>query len=138
MPDSVNLKDLAVWLGTNTGFTPGDDMQVSFFSQGAPERCTLITNKGGGKVYHEPPRDIRDFMLQVLSRAPNWNEAEDDNYAFFKFLFEDGTSHIALPVGSPTFYIEYIIAIAPPQYLDRDEANRFRYVSNYKLITKKL
>ena len=134
----VNLETVGTWLADNTGFIKGGNLQVQFATQDAPGRCVTITNNGGAKPYMDPPRTRIDWMLQVLSRAPDWGDAHDDSGIFYKFLYEDGTSHVGLPVGAPTFRIEFITCTGAPQYIGRDDAGRFQFSANYNLKIFKL
>lgn len=134
MPSTNILTELADWVDAGTGFTKGTTLQVAFWLQNAPDRSILIANAGGGKEYNsDSARQRFDYMLQFISRAPAWGDAQTDINLIHAFMYEGERGLVSLPTGSPTFDIESIEPVAAPAPIGRDEKQRFEYSVNYVL-----
>lgn len=134
MPSTDILTELAYWVDAGTSFTMGTTLQVAFILQNAPDRCIVITNVGGGKEYNrDSARQRFDYMLQFISRAPAWGDAQTDINLIHAFMFESARGLVSLPTGSPTFDIESIEPVAAPAPIGRDEKQRFEWSVNYVL-----
>lgn len=59
------------------GFTLGGKLQLKYTDVNAPARCVTLLNRSGGATYFDL-KDRADFLLQVLCRSVDINEAEDD------------------------------------------------------------
>jgi hypothetical protein len=93
-----------------------------------------MTNAGGGKEYNsDSARKRFDYMLQFISRAIAWGDAQTDINLIHAFMYEGARGLVSLPTGSPTFDIESIESVAPPAPIGRDEEHRFEYSTNYIL-----
>lgn len=134
MPSTNILVELADWVADGTSFTKGTDLRVATRTQDAPNRCVLITNAGGGKEYNsDSARHRFDYMLQFISRAIAWGDAQTDINLIHAFMFESARGLVSLPISSPTFDIESIEPVAAPAPIGRDENQRFEYSVNYVL-----
>jgi hypothetical protein len=130
----VKLSDIGDWLQSKVpGFILGQNLQINHALQGAPERCTVLSNNGGSKVDHEPPRIKIEYMLQVYTRAKYWEQANADNNKFYNYLFNPGEVEIFLPAVSPLFRVHVIKVTSCPQQLSPDGKGRRVFSSNYKL-----
>lgn len=134
MPSTNILTELADWVAAGTSFTKGTTLRVATRTQDAPDRCVLITNAGGGKEYNsDSARHRFDYMLQFISRAIAWGDAQTDINLIHAFMYEGARGKVSLPTGSPTFDIESIEPVATPAPIGRDEKQRFEYSINYVL-----
>jgi hypothetical protein len=134
MPSTNILVELADWVAAGTSFTKGTTLQVAFRLQTAPDRCVLMTNAGGGKEFNsDSVRHRFDYMLQFISRAIAWGDAQTDINLIHAFMYEGARGKISLPTASPTFDIESIEPVATPAPIGRDENQRFEYSVNYVL-----
>lgn len=134
MPSTNILVELADWIAAGTSFTKGTTLQVASRIQNAPDRCILMTNAGGGKEFNsDSARQRFDYMLQFISRAKIWEDAQIDIYLIHAFMYEGERGLVSLPTGSPTFDIESIEPVAAPGPIGRDEKQRFEYAVNYVL-----
>jgi hypothetical protein len=130
MPDI--LIDVAGIIATNCSLTLGTTLQVHHRLQSAPDRCVLVTGYGGKPNYEFRKRI--DYMLQVITRAISWKDASDDAWKVYKYMFEDGTSNVKLPVVTPKYTINAIHPLQAPTYIGPDESGRFEFSTNYQLI----
>lgn len=76
-----------------SGFTLGAKLQLKYTADDAPVRCVTLLNRSGGMTYFDHT-DRVDFMLQVLCRSDDINQAEDDAETVRAYLH--GISQIPL------------------------------------------
>ena len=132
------LKELVAWivsrvnaLGATPALVIGGNVQVGFRPQGAPVRCHTILESGGtlpvfGLV------DRIDFLLQIVTRGENIDQARTDAWEIFNAI--NGTAGwriSALTSGGQAYIAQTIEALAAPQYLGQDEKGAFEYSTNY-------
>ena len=71
------IESIAQFVADQTPFLPGSTLQIKYTDQEAPPRCVTILNRTGGETYFDL-KDRVDFMLQIITRADDINDAEAD------------------------------------------------------------
>lgn len=113
-----------------TGLTKGADLQVGHRLPGAPDRCTLIGESGGGESNFYCP-DIINLNIQAVTRAKTYFQARNDAWVVFNVLHGTAGWNM-LSVGSgPDYLVMAIEAMTTPQYIGQDENGRFEFSCNY-------
>ncbi len=124
------LKAVANFIATNTSFTFGTTIQYGWRPPDAPDRCHLVSEPGPSPPDFYLP-DKTDKMIQVLTRAPNMDDARNDALEVFDFL--NGAAGWELPeiVAGKKYFAMVIEAISQPQYIGMDESEFHEYSTNY-------
>ena len=131
------IKEFSTWITTRVaGLTLGGNLQVGFRALDAPVRCHTIL-ESGGPVYFELPDRI-DYMLQIATRAANYQQARDDAWVIWKALHGTAGWNIpALTSGGQAYTAQTIEAMAAPQWIGQDEKFNHEFSCNYLIRMKK-
>jgi hypothetical protein len=120
------------------GLTIGTNVQVGFRAQDAPVRCHTILESGGALPVFDLPDRI-DYMLQIVSRAADYQTAREDAYAIFDTINGTAGWQIHALASAGTVYEAQVIeALAAPQYIGQDEKMAHEFSVNYMLKMKKV
>ncbi|MCK9598014.1 MAG: minor capsid protein [Sphaerochaeta sp.] len=128
------IKEFVTWLVSKVpGLTIGGNVQVGFRAVDAPVRCHVLVETGGPADFDLPYR--KDMMLQVLSRAADYQAVRADAWAIYTAI--EGTKGWTigpLVSGGQAYRVWSIGALAKPQYLGQDAKGSHEFSTNY-LIT---
>lgn len=132
------LKEISVWLcGRVPGLTRGANLQIGYREDTAPVRCHTVLETGG-TVPIFGLTDRIDYLLQVVSRAADYQTARADAWKIFDAI--DGTAgwRIApLTSGGQAYEAQTIEAQAVPQWIGQDEKGNHELSTNYVFRMKK-
>ena len=130
------LKAITQWIVNNTAawaipLVKGTTLQVGWRPTTAPDRCHLIAESGGGSTVFDLA-DRVDKMIQILTRAPKYFDAEAD--AMLLFALMNGTAGWQLPivVAGNKYWGTAVQAVSAPQYLGIDAKGRHEFSTNYE------
>ena len=130
------LKSIVQWIVNATAawtipLVKGTNLQVGWRPTTAPNRCHLIAESGGGSTVFDLP-DRADKMIQVLTRAVKYFDAEND--AMLLFTLMNGTAGWQLPVVvvGEKYWGMTVQAVSVPQYLGEDKKGRHEFSTNYE------
>lgn len=125
------LKKIATLISTLTGWTIGTNLQVGFRTQGAPERCRLVSEIGGGESNYYIP-DSMNLSIQIVTRGKSYGAARDDAWhGFWALQGTAGWNMPGLESGDPDHIAEVVEALAVPQYIGQDANGLFEFSTNY-------
>ena len=113
-----------------TGLTKGTDLQVGHRLPGAPDRCTLVGEAGGGESNFYCP-DMMNLNIQVVTRAKTYFQARDDAWVVFSVLHGTVGWNMLNAGSGPDYLAMAIEAMTTPQYIGQDENGRFEFSCNY-------
>ncbi|MBE3126205.1 MAG: hypothetical protein IMZ57_11185 [Acidobacteria bacterium] len=105
------------------GLVLGGNFQFGFRPTTAPIRCSVIQEASPSPANFFL-RDRVDYMLQIISRAADYETASADNWKFYNAL--GGTAGWEIPAlvsGGQAYRAEVVEAIAIPQYIGMDGKN---------------
>jgi hypothetical protein len=123
------LKELCDWIDANSAFTLGTTLQCGHRVEGAPDRCAVVQETGGGDTNFDQV-DMEWDQIQVVTRGETYFDARDDARAIHAILH--GAAGIEFG-SSPTIYRATITAVNAPQYIGQDETRRFEFSTNYRV-----
>jgi hypothetical protein len=124
------FREICKFIEDRTGFKP-PMLQIGHRAQGAPVRCVLVQETGGGETNFYCP-DMANVLIQVISRAKTYFEARDDIYTVYETLH--GTSGWNMPnfTGTGPDYLAMTVeALAVPQYLGEGENREHEFSVNF-------
>lgn len=124
------LKAICQFIEDKTSFVKGTTLQVAWRPLTAPDRCTLIAGSGGGGTIFDLP-DRADKMIQALSRANTYFDAEDDAQEIYDVLHGAAGWRLPEVVAGKKFQAMVIEAVSVPQYIGQDEKGRHEISTNY-------
>jgi len=133
------LKSIGEWIeDRGIGFTIGTNLYVGHLplkrvdGTEPPDRCTTLLENAGGSVYFDLT-DRVDKMLQVLSRAIDYTDAETDALTIYDELHGNAGLRLPTPdVSSGTLYVAMTIqAVSAPAPIGQDDKDRWRFSTNY-------
>lgn len=124
------LKAVCQFIEDNTSLVIGTTLQVAWRPLDAPDRCTLISESGGGSTYFDL-KDRADKMIQALSRAFDYFDANADAQEIYNFLHGAAGWELPEVVAGKKFQAMVIEAVNVPQYLGLDEKDRHEISTNY-------
>ncbi len=125
------FKEICNFIEDRTGFVKGSTLQVGHRKQGAPERCVLVAETGGGEANFYNP-DMANINIQVVSRGRTYFDARTDIWDVYEALH--GTAGWNLPNASgtgPDYLAMTVEALASPQFIGQDENGRFEFSVNF-------
>ena len=132
------IKEIAVFIATESGFILGDTLQVAHRTDDSPDQCSVVLESVGAGIHPDLP-DKLDKMIQVISRAETYMDALDDALVIFNALC-GSVAGSELPLGireilavapATQDYEAVIEALAGPQYIGQDEKGRYEFSTNY-------
>mgnify|MGYP006921350691 CR=1 FL=1 len=123
------IKELADYIEDNSTFVVGTTLQVGHREQGAPDRCVVIQETGGGDSNFWQ-HDMEWLQIQIIARGKTYFNARDDARAVHAIL--NGAAGIDIGSGA-TIYHASITAINPPQYIGQDDTRRYEFSTNYRV-----
>lgn len=129
------IKEFSTWLATGTGLVKGDTLQVGFFSQNAPTKCSAIIESGGGEVNGNIPDAMRP-VIQIISRAENSIEARTEAWNIYSWLHGKCRHDLPVVESGVEYFLQTADAIAIPQYIGQDEKGLHQFSTNYILKIK--
>lgn len=124
------LKAVCQFIANNTSLVLGTTLQVAWRPLDAPDRCTLISASGGGGVYFDL-KDRADKMIQALSRAFDYFDADADAQEIYDFLHGAAGWELPEVVAGKKFQAMVIEAANVPQYIGLDDKDRHEISTNY-------
>lgn len=127
------LKEFATYIGNNTGFTLGTDLEVGQWNTENSINSTLVTEPGGGNVkLWTDARSAR--MIQVVSRGTTYFTARAAAFVVYDLLNIRGEITLPILTSGEIFVVEQVVPVAPPQNLPgQDEGGNFLYSTNYQV-----
>lgn len=123
-------KEIFETIAARTGFVPGDTIHLGRWPQGEPDRCVLVAFNGGGNTVFDLP-DRQDLMVQILTRAKDYNQAYADAMTCFNALHGAAAIDLVVLLSTDAWQAQTIEAINAPQYIGPDEQNRHEWSTNY-------
>ncbi len=124
------IKEIFETIAARTDFTPGDTIHLGRWPQGEPDRSVLVAFNGGGAVVFDLP-DRQDVMVQILTRAKDYNTAYADAMTAFNVLHGAASIPLTVLTSAEEWEAQTIEAVNAPQYLGPDELNRHLWSTNY-------
>ena len=125
------IKEFCDWIETQTAFILGTTLQAGHREQGAPDRCVVVQETGGGDTNYDQP-DMEWLMIQVVARGESYFNARDDAKTIHALLH--GAAGITIGTAPATQYIiGAITAVNPPQYIGQDDERRYEFSTNYRV-----
>lgn len=133
------LKSIGEWIeDRGIGFTIGVDLYIGHLplkrtdETEPPDRCTTLLENAGGATYFDRA-DRVDKMVQVLSRAIDYSDAEADAYLIYDEFHGNAGLRLPTPdVASGTDYVAMsITAVSAPAPIGQDDKDRWRFSTNY-------
>ena len=126
MSDVNILEMLATWIADNTSFEKGSDLFVHHFSQDAPDRCICVNNNMGSAIFGSDRARV-DYVIEFVSRSPDWEQADSGLREIYDYLFSDPPGKVNFPVAAPIYQIQQIMPHGEPMPVGEDENRRHLY-----------
>lgn len=133
------LKSIGEWIeDRGIGFTIGLNLYIGHLplknvdGTEPQDRCTTLLENAGGSTHFDLP-DRVDKMLQVLSRAVDYTDAETDALTIYNELHGNAGLRLPTPdVSSGTSYVAMTVqAVSVPAPIGQDDKDRWRFSTNY-------
>ena len=133
------IKEISKFIADESGFILGDTIQVAHRTDDSPDQCSVVLESVGAGIHSDLP-DKLDKMIQVISRAETYMDAEGDAKIIFKALCGSVVAGSGIPLGireilavapATQDYEAVIEALAGPQYIGQDEKGRYEFSVNY-------
>lgn len=134
------IKEISKFIADESGFVLGDTLQATHRTDDSPDRCSVVLESVGAGIYYDLPDKV-DKMIQVISRANTYIDANNDAIVIFKALCGSAVAGSGIPLGSreisavapatQDYEAMTIEALAGPQYSGQDEKGRYEFSTNY-------
>ena len=125
------LKELCVYLQTNTSFIIDTNLFAGFVPPEITADCLVIIESGGKPNFYLP--DAPQKAIQVLSRASDYFVARANAQVIYDLLHGAAGITLSSVAGGKEYYINTIEAISEPQSVGQDERGLFNISTNYIL-----
>jgi hypothetical protein len=129
------IKELVTYIATQASLTVGSTIEAGPFRQDSGETCIAVIESGGldkryatGKTGETSQR--WEQMVQIISRAPTYQESRTAALAVFAVLQKRGTLSLPVITTGFTYSIESVASLPRPQHTGQDPTGRFLFTFN--------
>jgi hypothetical protein len=125
------FREICTFISNQTGFVIGDTLQVGHRIQDAPDRCVLISERGGGEP-NDYFVDMANLEIQIITRAKSYFDARDDAWTVYEAIQASAGWNMPRIDGSGEDFLAMTVnAISTPGYISTDENGRHEFSVNF-------
>lgn len=124
------LKEIAYYIESKTSLTVGSDLIYGFRPENATDNCSVVQSPSGGNT-DDFLKDKLDFMIQIVSRDKNYNNAESQAIEIYNAIHMVNGNDLPVIDSGVEYTAMTVKAVQYPQYLKIDTKKRHEFTCNY-------